>query len=655
MSSLVLTLTESNVSVTNNTSDASVAVTVKFTDGWWAAADAGSSMTVTCNGTSKTLKFGAYNIGVNGSKNLGSVKFTGIKHNADGSKSVSASASWTVPFSGGYKVSGSASKTLTKIPRASSISSISGSTLGSAITVNITRLSSDFTHKVTYKLGSITRTYTGQTTSCTFTPPLSDAAQIPKATSASASISVQTYSGSTAVGSAVTKSFSLNVPASVVPSINIPSISRVDHEVPSSWGIYVKGISGANISISGAGIHGSTISTYEISGSYSAKSSSLSIEKLNQPGTNTFTGTVTDSRGRKASATTSITVLDYTPPTVSLKVERCNADGTSNTEGAYVKAIAVYSISSLNGKNSIKSKKIQIQSYTNTAFTSGSAVIMGGALSPDLSYIATITIEDALGKIAETQTTVPTGAVTLDFKSGGKGIAFGKVAESESIVDSAWSIRTAGSLFTAGKTSVSDKKSGIVLSSGTMSLCANSPYIDFYYQNATSKTSTIKEASSGHLSVNGAELYSNSIKCSNWFRSSGTTGWYSETYGGGIYMKDTTWVRVYNGKGFYCEGALQAAGKMTANGGLSVAGTINGSAFKCGYVSITPVANTPTKIHISTSFSGTPRICVTANSTVIGTTVKGASIANQNSTGFDIYINRSNTTATSVNWIAVVG
>ena len=32
MSSLVLTLTESNVSVTNNTSDVSVAVTVKFTD-----------------------------------------------------------------------------------------------------------------------------------------------------------------------------------------------------------------------------------------------------------------------------------------------------------------------------------------------------------------------------------------------------------------------------------------------------------------------------------------------------------------------------------------------------------------------------------------------------------------------------------------------
>lgn len=44
---------------------------------------------------------------------------------------------------------------------------------------------------------------------------------------------------------------------------------------------------------------------------------------------------------------------------------------------------------------------------------------------------------------------------------------------------------------------------------------------------------------------------------SNWFRSNGQTGWYSQTYGGGIYMTDTTYVRVYNGKRFYAsEGYL---------------------------------------------------------------------------------------------------
>lgn len=38
---------------------------------------------------------------------------------------------------------------------------------------------------------------------------------------------------------------------------------------------------------------------------------------------------------------------------------------------------------------------------------------------------------------------------------------------------------------------------------------------------------------------------------SNWFRSDGQTGWYSQTYGGGIYMTDSSYVRVYGSKRFY--------------------------------------------------------------------------------------------------------
>lgn len=442
MSSLTLTLTESNVSVANNTSDVSVAVTVKFTDGWWAAHEVGSSMSVTCNGTSKTLSFGPYNIGANGSKNLGSVKFTGIKHNSDGSKSVSASATWVVPFGNGYKVSGSASKALTKIARASSIGTISGSTFGSAVTVNISRLNSGFTHTVTYKFGSITRSYTGQATSCVFTPPLSDASQIPGAVSGTGSVSVQTYSGSTAIGSAVSKSFTLNLPASAVPSMSGPTISKVDNGVPSAWGIYVKGFSKANVSISGAGIYGSSISSYALSGGgYSSSSNTLSTGVLNTPGSNTFTGTVRDSRGRTATASQTITVIDYTNPNVSLSVERCNSNGVANTDGVYVKVIASFTYASVSGKNSIASKKITVGSYTNTTFTSGNAVILGGALSTDKSYIAEVTISDALGRTATTQTVVPTGAVTIDLKAGGKGVAFGKVAEIDNLVDCAWKVK----------------------------------------------------------------------------------------------------------------------------------------------------------------------------------------------------------------------
>ena len=58
-------------------------------------------------------------------------------------------------------------------------------------------------------------------------------------------------------------------------------------------------------------------------------------------------------------------------------------------------------------------------------------------------------------------------------------------------------------------------------------------------------------ASSG-VNVNGSGnvtlLLPSSIRCSGWFRSTGNTGWYSDTYGGGIYMQDSSYIRNYNSK-----------------------------------------------------------------------------------------------------------
>lgn len=52
-----------------------------------------------------------------------------------------------------------------------------------------------------------------------------------------------------------------------------------------------------------------------------------------------------------------------------------------------------------------------------------------------------------------------------------------------------------------------------------------------------------------------------------WFRSYGNTGWYNQSYGGGIFMSDANWLRVYNDKGFYTGGQVQA-GTVVANGRL---------------------------------------------------------------------------------------
>lgn len=58
----------------------------------------------------------------------------------------------------------------------------------------------------------------------------------------------------------------------------------------------------------------------------------------------------------------------------------------------------------------------------------------------------------------------------------------------------------------------------------------------------------------------------------NWFRSNGATGWYNQTYGGGIYMEDATWVRTYGTKKFYVDNtaadAIHTAGGVKALGGV---------------------------------------------------------------------------------------
>jgi hypothetical protein len=49
-----------------------------------------------------------------------------------------------------------------------------------------------------------------------------------------------------------------------------------------------------------------------------------------------------------------------------------------------------------------------------------------------------------------------------------------------------------------------------------------------------------------------------------WHRTYGATGWYNSTYGGGLYMQDATWVRVYNNKAFYSSNTLRTDGELQA-------------------------------------------------------------------------------------------
>ena len=383
-----------------------------------------------------------------------------IAHNSDGTKSFSFSCEAGIYT---YAVSATASgtHTLTTIPRASTISATNVN-MGSASTITITRASSSFTHTLTYSFGNATGTIATKTTSTSvsWTPTLTLANQIPNAVSGKCTITCKTYSGTTEVGSK-TCTMTLTVPSSVKPTITSLTAARVDGTVPTSWEIYVQSKSKATLTINGAaGAYGSTISSYSITGGgYSSTASSFTTGFLNTSGTITFTASVTDSRGRvSANATVTITVVAYSAPSFSKYIsQRCNSAGTAFDSGTYVKSTVNFSYASCSSKNTITTatyyRKTTETSWTNASktFTSGTAFTFGGGnISAESSYEVKFKLTDAFTSIEVTDT-LSTASVVMDFKSGGLGVAVGKVAETDQCfeVSDAWDVKVYGMLLEA--------------------------------------------------------------------------------------------------------------------------------------------------------------------------------------------------------------
>lgn len=446
---------------TKNISANTSTITAKayLVNDWSLSINGRSDNTLTVDGTAQTYASPA--ISGTGTTLLGTVTQT-VSHASDGTKSLNMSAVFYIraTLSGTYyeSITASATVTLDSIARASGVSA-SNATMGSASTISISRVSSSFTHTLTYAFGSATGTIATKTTatSVSWTPPVSLASQIPKAVTGTCTITCTTYNGSTKIGSK-TCTLTLTVPASVKPTITSLTAARVDGDVPSAWGIYVQTKSKAKLTINGAaGSYGSTVSSYSITGGgYTSTASSFTTGFLNVSGSVSFTATVTDSRGRvSAAATVTISVVAYSPPSfASYLSQRCLSNGTINDDGTYIRGLVSYSYASCGGKNTVTRatyyKKASDTAWTNAsaAFSSGTAFTFGGGtISTETSYDIKYTLTDAFTTIA-IQDIVSTAAVVMDFKRGGRGVAVGKVSEVDNAfeVSEDWDVRVYGKL-----------------------------------------------------------------------------------------------------------------------------------------------------------------------------------------------------------------
>ena len=439
----------SSQSVANNTSTVAWQMTLITTGYGRIDSTASKDWSVTVNGTkySGTNQIG---IGNNSSKVLASGT-TVIKHADDGTKSFNYSFSqeFGITFSDSYvgTISGSGSGTLTTIARASQPSCITWpehtqnvGEFGDEISIHMNRKADTMTHTVRYQFGSKSGTIaTNVTTGTTWVIPLTLMDLIPNATSGSGTIYVDTYNGSTKIG---TKScgFTAKVPASVKPSLSVTleDITGMDD----IYGSPVKGLSKIKITPKATVAYSSPIASYTITANgVTYNTAPVTTGFLATAGSSKVTVTVKDKRGRSATWSYTMTVLDYTSPTVSsLTVKRCDEDGTENDQGECVQATFSAAISSMGSKNTatyvVRYKKSTDTEWTelassalNNKYTITDQVYVFAA-DGNHSYDVEVTATDRHSTTTRS-TSVSTAFTLYNCHPSGTGWRFGGVAELE--------------------------------------------------------------------------------------------------------------------------------------------------------------------------------------------------------------------------------
>lgn len=326
--------------------------------------------------------------------------------------------------------------------------------MGTQVTLYTNRQSSAATHTLRYSFFSVNQTIaTGVADSCAWTPPVSLAAQIPNAASGWGTLLCDTYVNGKLVS---TKSctFTLRVPASVAPTISGVSIAEATAGIAAQFGAYVRTRSTLAVSIAASGAQGSTVSSCRTTLDGAAYTgASFTSNTLNTAGRLTLTVTVTDSRGRIASTTRTIAVLDYSPPSLTkFTAERCNSSGTApQMDGTRVRVSVGGSVSPVGTKNAISCtvyyKTSSASAWTQAASVSPSSysvnttnLLLPQTFNALSSYDLKVRLQDSFYYIEQT-VSIGTKQVMMDFYKDGSGVAFGKVAETPGAVEFGWPVK----------------------------------------------------------------------------------------------------------------------------------------------------------------------------------------------------------------------
>lgn len=207
---------------------------------------------------------------------------------------------------------------------------------GSATTININRASSSFTHTLTYSFSGLTGTIATKTkdTSIGWTIPTSFYAKIPNAKSGKVTITCDTYSGSTKVGTKTTTANVFVINSNPTIDATIEDVNSTTVALTGDSNKIVKYFSNAKVDINATAKNSATIKSRKVV--CGNKSGTTTSNTLNGVESGTFTVSCTDSRGFSASKTTTKTLVNYIKLAfTNVSLERPTT--TSNTVNAVIK------------------------------------------------------------------------------------------------------------------------------------------------------------------------------------------------------------------------------------------------------------------------------------------------------------------------------
>lgn len=366
-----------------------------------------------------------------------------VYHNADGSRNVTISASGYISGTSLTSTDISQTVTLDTIPRATT-AVVGNLTMGESGTITLAPASPSFTHTIRYYFGEASGVIATKTSSksVSWTPPKSLAEQIPRATVGIGAIHCTTYNGNAEIGT-ISTPVKITVSDDMIPTISAVTIAEATAGIAAKFGAYVQSKSTLAVSVTAAGAYGSTIAKRETTiESVTYKDTSFVSEIIAGSGTISIVVTVTDSRGRTAKATKSITVLPYSAPAINtFSAWRITSSGTASDDGERIAVKMEYAVSSVGGKNdrtySLKYKKSSDEYFTQ--FSSGTAATeydgtqnfaSAPEISADYAYVVRLEVTDYFQTVFY-EIQIPTAFTPMDFRGTGRGVSFGKVSEKD--------------------------------------------------------------------------------------------------------------------------------------------------------------------------------------------------------------------------------